>query len=184
MWQEEVINDLYEEGIQNDKLALLYQINKTNNLAVKTQHGLTERMVVEEIICQGDPWGSMQCSVQIDSIGRESLGEDLEPFRYKGEFEIPALGMVEDVLAIAESGYKTARMNASITAKIALEKLQLGPKTCFVLHTGKEHEDFRNIEFFVDDWKLVDVKDVETDKATMEDTIIGNMEISHMDDEK
>ena len=100
MWQEEVINDLYEAGIQNDKLALLYQINKTNNLAVKTQHGLTERMVVEKIIC---PWGSMQCSVQIDSIGRESLAEDLEPFKHKGEVEIPALGMVDDVLTIAES---------------------------------------------------------------------------------
>ena len=36
----------------------------------------------------------------------------------------------------------------------------------------------------MDGWKLVDVKDVETDKAIREDTMIGNMEISQMDDTK
>ena len=83
LWPEEVINDIFEAGIKDDKLALLYEIKKINQLAVKTQHGLTDRNTVENIICQGDPWGSMQCSVQIDSIGRESLEADLEPFKYK-----------------------------------------------------------------------------------------------------
>ena len=65
---------------------------------VKTQHRVTERKVVEKIICPGDPWSSMQCSVQIDSIGRDSLAEDLEPSKYKVELEIPALGMIYDIL--------------------------------------------------------------------------------------
>ena len=30
LWQEEIINDLYEAGVKSDKLALLYDINKTN----------------------------------------------------------------------------------------------------------------------------------------------------------
>ena len=42
MWQEEVINDLFEAGVQDDKLALLYEINKTNRVAVKTVDGLSE----------------------------------------------------------------------------------------------------------------------------------------------
>ena len=45
MWQEEVINDIFEAGVEDDKLALLYEINKENFLAIKTQHGLTERML-------------------------------------------------------------------------------------------------------------------------------------------
>ena len=64
--------------------------------------------------------------------------------------EIPALGTVDDILNISESGCKTARMNTFITAKIALKKLQLGLKKCFVLHTGKEHEEYKNVELFVD----------------------------------
>ena len=83
LWQEEVINDIFDAGISDDKLSLLYEINKINHVAVKTQHGLTERRTVNNIICQGDPWGSIQCSVQIDTIGRESLEAGLEPFKYK-----------------------------------------------------------------------------------------------------
>ena len=40
MWQEEVTNDLFDAGIQNDKLALLYDINRTNNITVQTPVGL------------------------------------------------------------------------------------------------------------------------------------------------
>ena len=103
LWHEEVINNIFDAGVSNDKLALLYKINSINNLAVKTQHGLTERRTVKNIICQGDPCGSMQCSVQIDTIGRESLKAGLEPFRYKNKVEIPALGMVDDILTISKS---------------------------------------------------------------------------------
>ena len=41
---------------------------------------------------------------------------------------MPALGMVDDISTISQSGYKTARMNSYINAKIAMKKLQLGPK--------------------------------------------------------
>ena len=184
MWQDEVANDIYEAGVQDDKLALLYEINKINKLAVKTPHGLTERKVVEKIICQGDPWGPLQCSVQVDSIGRESLQADLEPFKYKDKVEIPVLGMMDDILTITESGHKTARMNAFITAKIATKKLQLGPKKCFVIHTGKEHEDYKNIELYVDGWSVKEVNNVEAGKRKREDTLQGDMEISHIEEEK
>ena len=62
MWQQEVVNDLYEAGIQDDRLALLYEVNKTNNVAVKTPDGLSD-----------DPWGSLECALQVDSFGKESL---------------------------------------------------------------------------------------------------------------
>ena len=79
MWQEEVVNDLFEAGVKDDKLALLYEINKTNKVAVNTPDGLSERKSVENIICQGDPWGSLECSLQVDSIGKDSLKAELEP---------------------------------------------------------------------------------------------------------
>ena len=61
--------------------------------------------------------------------------------------------MVDDILTFSESGHKTMRMNAFITAKIAWKKLRLGPKKCYVLHTGKEYEEYKNVELFVDGWK-------------------------------
>ena len=109
-------------------------------------------------------------------IGRESLEADLEPFKYKNKLEIPALGMVGDILTITESGHKTSRMNSFITAKIAMKKLQFGPKKCFVLHTRKEHEHYLNSELYVDGWLMKNVRNVET-----EDTFEGDMEISHIE---
>ena len=151
---------------------------------MKTHYGLSERSKVENIICKGDPWGPIQCSVQIDGIGRDSLNKDLEPFKYKNKVEIPALGMIDDILTITESGYKTARMNSYITAKIAIKKLQFGPKKCFVLHTGKQQDEYKNTELYVDGWILKHVVNVETGQSSREDIIEGDMEISHPDSEK
>ena len=48
MWQEEKINDLFNAGITNDKLALLYEINKTNEIAVQAPSGLSSVKTVEK----------------------------------------------------------------------------------------------------------------------------------------
>ena len=125
----------------------------------------------------------MQCSVQIDTISRESVHKNLEPFKYKGEIEIPARGMVDDILTISESGFKTARMNAFITANIAFKILQLGPNKYFVLHTGKDHEEYRNVEPFFNGWKLNSVEDVDTESDSREDTLTENMKIPHINSE-
>ena len=89
--------------------------------------------------------------------------------------------MVDDILTISESGYKTSRMNSYINAKIAMKKLQLGPKKCSVLHTGKGHE---NIELFVDGWEIKSVKDVETGENSRQDIFEGSIEMSHLGSDK
>ena len=73
LWQEEILNDLYDAGIQNNKLSLLYKINQTNKIAVKTHHGISQRKTFNMITCQGEPMGLISCSVQVDTIGRDSL---------------------------------------------------------------------------------------------------------------
>ena len=103
---------------------------------------------------------------------------------YKGEVKIPALGMIDDLITISESGYKRARMNSFINAKIAIKKLQLGPKKCFVMHIKKDHEEFKNIEVYADGWKMKSVKDVETGAINRIDTFEGDMEISHISEER
>ena len=64
----------------------------------------------------------MQCSVQVDGIGRDSLNAELEPFKYKNKVEIPVLGMVDNILTVSESGHKKSRINGFLNAKIATKK--------------------------------------------------------------
>ena len=135
-------------------MALLYKANEANNIAVKTPHGISERKTVKNITCQGEPWGPIDCSLQVDGIGKDSPNPSLEPYRYKGEVDIPAMGWLDDIIAVSESGHKTSRMNSYINAQLATKKLRLGAKKCFVLHVGSEHENFKNIELVIDGWTV------------------------------
>ena len=53
MWLEETLNDLYEGGMTGDNMSILYEANKKVKVAIKTPHGLTERVDVDKIILQG-----------------------------------------------------------------------------------------------------------------------------------
>ena len=66
LWTFECINDLYESGLQNDKLALLFAINKNAQVAIKTSHGMTRRVDISNIIMQGTVWGSLFCTATIE----------------------------------------------------------------------------------------------------------------------
>ena len=58
LWLEECINDIYDAGPNNYKLNLLYLMNKTAQVAIKTPWGLTERSTMTNIVMQGTVWGS------------------------------------------------------------------------------------------------------------------------------
>ena len=48
------LNSFYDAGVKNDVLALLYEANKRNVVAVKTPIGLTQRTSINEKVMQGD----------------------------------------------------------------------------------------------------------------------------------
>ena len=60
--------DLYNSGCRDNKLSRLYDINRTNKVAVKTSLGLTERFALRDNVLQGDVFGNILASNQIDSL--------------------------------------------------------------------------------------------------------------------
>ena len=82
---EETISQIYDYGLNDNNLALIYKANEKINIAVKTPGGLTERQIVKNIILQRDTFGSILGSVQVNSIG-------------KGILPISFLGLVDDVI--------------------------------------------------------------------------------------
>ena len=55
MWLEESINDLWDAGIQDNNLSLIYKMNEKVQVAVKTPFGLSERTEIEKIVMHLDP---------------------------------------------------------------------------------------------------------------------------------
>ena len=122
MWLQETLSDMFEAGVDDDQLALMYEANKNVKVAVKAPNGLTDRVNIKDIILQGNVFGPIQCSVSVDSFGKECLEEEKHLYYYKEEVPIPILTMVDDALAISECGYKTNRMNAFLNTKNNLKK--------------------------------------------------------------
>ena len=59
LWLEDCLNDVFDtvsQGNKNDKLALLFESNKVNQVAVKTAVGLTKRVDIPRVVQQGGTW--------------------------------------------------------------------------------------------------------------------------------
>ena len=107
LWLQDTLNDMYETGFQDEKLALIYETNKITQVAVNTPCGQTDRVKVEEAVAQGGVWGPVQCAVSVDLIGKDSLqrSQDSEnakqkfAYWYKDTVPILPLGMIDDLAA-------------------------------------------------------------------------------------
>ena len=62
LWLHECITELWEAGIQDDKLVLLFLENKSAQIAIKTSSGISERISKHNKIMQGTVWANHQTS--------------------------------------------------------------------------------------------------------------------------
>ena len=76
LWLQECLNDFYEAGLRDDKFALLYDVNRSVNIAVKTPVGITTRNSIYNVITQGDVISPLFCSKQVDTFDEECLKEN------------------------------------------------------------------------------------------------------------
>ena len=107
---EEAISDIYDYGLNDDNLSLILKANQTVYMAVKTPGGLTDRVMIENSVLQGDTFGSLLASVQVDAIAKEVEKAGIG-YNYKEELPINILGLVDDLIGVTEAGFKTQIMN-------------------------------------------------------------------------
>ena len=183
LWLQECLNDLYEAGLKDDKFALLYEINRSVNIAVKTPVGMTSRNSIHNVITQGDVISPLFCSKQV-AFGEESLKEHKYTYKYRGQVEIPPLSMVDDILSVSECGIKTSMSHAFITFKSDSKKLQFGPSKCKKLHIGKYCKEYKCNTLKVDKWKEVSITNEETGVTEVEDFCEEKEEMEDKKEEK
>ena len=184
LWLEESLNDLYDGGLRNDKLALLYNINRNVKVVVKTPAGKTDSGTMYDVITQGDVFGALLCSKQVDGFGQECLEKHKYTFMYKNEVEIPPLSMIDDLLCISECGYKTPMLNTYMKVKTNSKKLQFGDQKCKKLHVGKLCEEFKCHKISVDAWREITIFKDEIGVDKIEDKYSGEEEIEEKTEEK
>ena len=141
LWLEEVINSLYEAGLQNDKLPLLFLEKRNAQVAVTTPGGLCQRVNIPKIIMQGSVWGSLCCVVLMDKLGKLVYKNPNLLYYYKGVVACPPLQMVDDILGIQKCSPKSLALNTAVNTFMEAEKLNLSMKKCHKIHIGKENRN-------------------------------------------
>ena len=140
LWLEQCCNDQWEAGIIDDKLALIYYGNQTNEVAINLPIGQTERINIPNIVMQGGPLGSLQCSLQTDKIGKKALQKNEHIYMYRNEIPVGPLTMVDDILSITKCGMESVMANAFINSQIEQNKLTLNTEKCHKIHAGGKKE--------------------------------------------
>ena len=164
LWLEECMNDLYDSlprEQQDDQLALIYQANNNNQVAVNTPVGITDRVNCQNIVTQGGVFGPLQCSNTIDTIGKKCYEKGEHLYLYKGLVQIMPLSMVDDLLAVAPCNQKSLALNTFINAQIELKKLRFhtpdaeGKSKCHVMHIGKANKTCPTLQVHGENMSLV-----------------------------
>ena len=166
LWLQTTTNALYESGLNNDMLNLLYLENKKTKVAVKINNQITERIVVKDLEMQGSVWDSLKCTSSMDQI---TIPQDHFIYKYKGDnnVRLGVLGMVDDTLAISHCGVPDIQKNSVINSFIEAQRLTLSKKKSVVIHiSGRskcqqvcptlqvQNEDMRTVDSV---WYLGDI---------------------------
>jgi hypothetical protein len=169
---EEALSDIYDAGLDDDTLALLHQANAEVYMAVKTPTGLTERQVIRDTVLQGDTFGSILASVQVDAIGQECMKAGYF-YKYKDKLPIGFLGLVDDIVGITEVGYKAQQLNAFINLKTSEKSLQFGVKKCKSMLICKDGKSDLNSDIMVDSWVTSYEENIQTGEIKLIENFSG-----------
>ena len=136
LWPEECYNDIYDNGLNNDKLPLIKLGNTNVKAAIKTSEGRTDYFIISKAIMQGTVWGSLMCTSRVDKLSKLFYNKEDTFYKYRGQIPVPPLGMVDDILSI-QKPENAKQANIIINKFIELKKLTLSEKKCSRIKIGK-----------------------------------------------
>ena len=180
---KKAISDVFDAGLKDDNLILIHKANEEVNMAVNTPSGLSERQILKNNVLQGDTWGSLLASVQVDSIGKE-CEKSTYGYLYKDNLQVSLLGLVDDMIGVTEAGYKAQQMNALINVQTAGKGLQFGVTKCKAMLVGKDTANVLYSDLTVDKWSSVHMDTTESGVDELVDIYEGQVVISRTDEQK
>lgn len=150
---EQAANDIYDHGLDDINLDLVFQANQEVSMAIKTDSGLTERSVIQNVVLQGDTFGSLLASVQVDTIAT-AVEEKGLGYMYKGTENIGILALVDDIIGVTKTGYEAHQLNVILNVNSAVKQLQFGAKKCAYMILSKKKEKLPSNTLKVDSWSV------------------------------
>ena len=141
MWLKECINDLYESGLKNDQLAVLYESMKSAPIAIQTSSGTTKSININEKVMQGTVWAGLMCTTTMDKLCKVFYEDPNLMYKFRGSVPVPPLEMVDDIATISKCGTTSVTTNSVVNTFMEQKKLKLNHEKCGKIHIGKKGSD-------------------------------------------
>ena len=137
------LNDLYDNGIQDDDFALIFKLYETSE----------RRGVEREVITQGDFLGPILASSTVDTFGKECYEQQKHLYWYRDKTPVSLLTMLDDVLSISNCGPESIQIKEYVNKKSGSKKLQFAPDKTSRLHIGRKRPEYKCDNSHIDCWK-------------------------------
>ena len=139
-------------------------------------------MEINKIVMQGENFAPLECSVQVDTYGKECMEQDKYLFHYREIVPVPALSMVDDLLLISQCGKDSVMINAFVNAKTNMKKLQFGEDKCHKIHVGTDKSLCPELK--IEKWKEKEIHRVQTGQSSLTDVYDGKYIIKEKNQER
>ena len=115
LWLEDCINSLWDLGVKNDTLFLIYLMNTKASVTIKTPMGDTYPLILSNLVKQGTVLGPVLNNCSLDRFSKESFGYTF------GSVGMKPLEFVDDI-ANPSSSRQTAVLGNKLLENIQHEK--------------------------------------------------------------
>ena len=123
---EDCINSLWDNGVRDDTLSLIYNLNVKANITIKTPFGDTQVLPLENLVKQGTVLGLVLNNRSLGRVCKGSLGYHI------GSVEIKSMEFVDDI-ADPNSDEVSTKFSNRIVEQIQFEKrLTLSAEKCVI----------------------------------------------------
>ena len=137
LWLEDSMITMWNLGVKNEMLALMYKLNEHSTVQVKTPHGITKPFSTPRIVKQGTVLGPMLCSsstaevVEFKTTGGASIGK----------VNIGALVFVDDITDINTNINDVCSSHSSIVQFGINKRLEFGVPKCVIMAINTKCHD-------------------------------------------
>ena len=116
MWLENGIKAVYEDGVKDDTLNLVFKMDQKAETVVKTQFGETEPVFMENLVTKGTVMGQVLNNCSLDRVNHEGQSYQDRVIQLK-----PLEHFVDDI-ADTNNGLYEARRSNDIIIRIQQQK--------------------------------------------------------------
>ena len=149
LWLEDCINSLYENGVKDDILDLIYRLNQRVEIVVRTPFSDTDPFVVNNLVRQGTVLGPILNNCSLDQVCKE--GKSYQ----NGNIQLKPLEFVDDI-ADPNDGYCQAQQsNLVISSILESKKLTFAAEKCKILKFGITKSQSSSLAIGNDNFEVV-----------------------------